>query len=276
MTLKDLHNIASGFSNTSTMPLLFVGHGNPMNAIENNEFTDVWAKMVRGIPIPRAIVCISAHWETRGTFVSAIGQNQTIHDFYGFPKVLYEQEYLAPGSPEAAKMIVENVLNYSIGTDYQWGLDHGVWSVLKHMYPKANIPTIQISIDHYKDLQWHYDLAKELSFLRTKGILVVGSGNIIHNLRLARFGNEDFNAEDGYDWAFEINDIFNNKIQEKDFRSLINYRSLHKDINLAIPTLEHYVPLLYALGMSRRDENIDIFNSKVIAGSLNMTSLLIK
>ncbi len=275
MTLNDLHKMASGFKDTLPMPLLFAGHGSPMNAIENNEFTASWEKTGQKLPAPNAIVCISAHWETRGTYVTTNKHNQTIHDFYGFPRSLYDQQYSAPGSPEVAKMIVDNTQDVSIGADTQWGLDHGAWVVLKHMYPQATIPVVQISIDHFKDLQWHYDLAKELSFLRTKGILVIGSGNIIHNLRMVRFDGEDFNAEYGYDWAFEINEIFNKKILEKDVKSLINYKGLHKNIDYAIPTLEHYVPLLYIMGMSNKSEKIDLFNNKIIAGSLNMTSVLI-
>lgn len=276
MTLKDLHKIASAASNTPRMPLLFAGHGSPMNAIEDNEFTQVWQKIGHELPVPRAIVCISAHWETRGTFVSARKQNETIHDFYGFPRELYEQKYPADGEPGVAQMIIDNMQEHMISNDYQWGLDHGAWVVFKHMYPHAGIPVIQISIDHYKDLQWHYSLAEELSFLRSKGIMVVGSGNIIHNLRLISFAGEDFNAEYGYDWAYEINNVFNTRIDDRDFRSLVDYKTLHKNIDLAIPTLEHYVPFIYILGMINEGEKIDLYNNKVIAGSLNMTSLVIQ
>lgn len=276
MTLKDLHKSVSELSNTPLMPLLFVGHGSPMNALENNEFTQAWQEVGRELPLPRAIVCISAHWETRGTYVTARKQNQTINDFYGFSRELYEMQYPALGSPDIAKMLAETVRSVSIGYDHQWGLDHGAWVVFKHMYPYADIPVIQISIDHYKDPQWHCDLAKELSFLRKKGVLVVGSGNIIHNLRMIRFNGEDFNAEYGYDWAYEINDIFNKKIEAQDIQSLVHYKSLHKDINLAIPTLEHYIPFVYIMGMIGKSENIRLFNNKLIAGSLNMTSLIIQ
>ena len=154
-------------------------------------------------------------------------------------------------------------------------MDHGAWAVLKYLYPQADIPVVQISIDHYKDPLWHYELGKQLSFLRTKGVLVIGSGNMIHNLRIMRFSGSDFNAESGYDWAFEINELFKRKIEVEDFESLINYQSLHKDIKLAIPTTEHYLPLLYVLGMKKQGDLITVFNDKVIAGSLSMTSIMI-
>lgn len=275
MTLKDLHDKVTELSDIVPMPLLFIGHGTPMNAIEDNEFSRAWTAMGETLPTPRAIVCISAHWETRGTFVTANEHPKTIHDFYGFPRELYAQDYPALGSPELAKEVIDKTQNIPIQENHEWGLDHGTWSVLKHIYPNANIPVIQISIDHYKDAEWHYELGKELAFLRTKGILVVGSGNMIHNLRIMRLKGDDINEEYGYDWAFEVNDILKNKIGEGDIHSLIDYQSLHKDIKLAIPTPEHYIPLLYTLGMRSESDKIQIFNDKVIAGSLNMTSLII-
>lgn len=275
MTLNDLHNAVSSLSDTPAMPVLFVGHGSPMNALENNEFTKTWENVSNSLPNPRAIVCISAHWETRGTFVTADLKPKTIHDFYGFPQELYKQGYPASGSPELARDIIENIENPKIEKSLEWGLDHGAWSVLKYFYPNANIPVIQISIDHYKDTQWHYDLAMQLAFLRTKGVLVVGSGNMVHNLRMIQLKNDDFNTEYGYDWAFELNDIFKKKLLDANFQDLINYRSLHDKAGLAIPTPEHYIPMLYALGMTRKEERIKIFNDKVIAGSLSMTSFII-
>ncbi len=275
MTLNDLHKAVSSLSDTSLMPVLFVGHGSPMNALENNEFTLTWENVSKSLPHPRAIVCVSAHWETRGTYVTADMKPKTIHDFYGFPQALYRQEYPASGSPELAREIIDNIENPKIENSLEWGLDHGTWSVLKYFYPDANIPVIQISIDHYKNAQWHYDLAKQLAFLRTKGVLVVGSGNMVHNLRMVQLENDDFNTEFGYDWAFELNDIFKNKLLETNFKDLINYRNLHNKASLAIPTPEHYIPMLYALGMARDEEEIKIFNDKVIAGSLSMTSFII-
>lgn len=275
MKLKELHNIMSAYPDTELMPILFVGHGSPMNAIEQNEFNNVWIKMSEYLPSPLAIVCISAHWETRGTYVTANDKPKTIHDFYGFPKELYRQEYAAWGEPRLAQEIINSVDNPTIENSYDWGLDHGTWSVLKYFYPKANIPVIQISIDHYKDSRWHYELGQELSFLRKKGVLVIGSGNMVHNLRMIDVQDYDFNAEHGYDWAFELNNIFKDKILTNDVDSLISYQHLHKNAMLAIPTPEHYIPLLYVLGMKQEDEDVKIFNDKVIAGSLSMTSVLI-
>lgn len=275
MTLKDLHDKVSLLPNTELMPTLFVGHGTPMNVIEQNEFTNSWSQLKSISPLPSAIVCISAHWETRGTYVTANEYPKTIHDFYGFPRELYQQTYPASGSPELAQDIINNIKNPAIENFYDWGLDHGTWSVLKYIYPNANIPVVQISIDHYKDPRWHYELGKELSFLRSKGVLVIGSGNMVHNLRMVNLQSDDFNAEHGYDWAFELNDIFKKKISENDIESLIDYRNLHKSATLAIPTLEHYIPLLYIMGLRKENENINIFNDKVIAGSLSMTSVII-
>jgi len=275
MTLKDLHKSISELESTSLMPMLFVGHGSPMNAVEDNEFSRMWTSLGAKLPTPRAIVCISAHWETKGTHVTIGNPLETIHDFYGFPNELYRQKYPSPGSPSLAQEVIDNIQSTHVKGDYQWGLDHGTWTILKYTYPLANIPVIQISIDHDKDAQWHYNLGKELAFLRSKGVLVIGSGNMIHNLRIMRITGNDFNAEYGYDWAFELNDILKNKLIDGDDLSLINYRSLHKDAELAIPTPEHYIPMLYVLGLRNKDEKVRFFNDKVIAASLNMTSFIV-
>ncbi len=275
MALKDLHKYVSSLKNTSLMPALFIGHGSPMNAIEDNEFSRTWKLLSELLPVPSAIVSVSAHWETKGTSVTISSPPKMIHDFYGFPRQLYEQEYPAKGSPELAKEIIAATKRIIIEEDVQWGLDHGTWSVLKYIYPKANIPVIQISLNRYQDPQWHFELSKELTFLRNKGVLVIGSGNMIHNLRILQVNNNDFNAEYGYDWAFELNDILKKKIQERNLPALINYQSLHKDAMLAIPIPEHYLPMLYILGIIQESDDIYIFNDKVIAGSLNMTSFMV-
>lgn len=275
MTLNDLHNRVSAFPSTDPMPILFIGHGTPMNAIEVNEFTNTWVDLSHSLPAPTAIVCISAHWETRGTFVTINEKPKTIHDFYGFPKELYQQEYPALGAPQLAEGIINEIKDPIIESSNEWGLDHGAWTILKYLYPNANIPTIQISINHNQNTRWHYELGKELSFLRSKGVLIIGSGNMVHNLRMINVQSEDFNEEHGYDWAFELNEIFKEKIIENDTDSLIAYTALHPDARLAIPTPEHYIPLLYTLGMRKKDENIKIFNDKIIAGSLSMTSVII-
>lgn len=275
MRLKDLHTQVSSLQDTLPMPVLFIGHGSPMNAIENNEFSRMWTVLGNRLPKPKAIVCISAHWETRGTSVTTNSYPETIHDFYGFPDQLYEEKYAAPGSPRLAQEIVDDITDIHITGDDSWGLDHGSWTILKYIYPCADIPVIQISIDHTKNTLWHYQLGQELSFLRSKGVLVIGSGNMIHNLSMMRLASDDFNAEYGYDWAFELNDIMKKKIIENDYNSLVQYSSLHKNARLAIPTPEHYIPMLYILGLRDKDEEISIFNDKVIAASLNMTSFII-
>lgn len=276
MTINDLHKSVSSQQDTPIMPILFIGHGSPMNAIEDNEFSKMWTELGSSLPIPRAIVCISAHWETRGTFVTIENQPKTIHDFSGFPRELYLQKYPSPGAPLLAQDVIDNIKTTHIEGENKWGLDHGTWTILKYTYPQASIPVIQISIDHYKNSQWHYDLGKELAFLRTKGVLVIGSGNMIHNLRMMRIAGDDFNAEYGYDWAFNINNIIKNNLIEGNVKSLINYHLLHKDASLAIPTPEHYIPMLYILGMKSKNERIRIFNDKVIAASLNMTSFIVE
>lgn len=200
---------------------------------------------------------------------------KTIHDFYGFPGELYQQEYPASGAPLLAQEVIDNITKTHIKADDQWGLDHGTWTVLKYTYPQANIPVIQISLDRYKDAEWHYELGRELAFLRNKGVLVVGSGNMIHNLRMLRVDGDDFNAEYGYDWSFELNDIMKTKLKEGDSNSLVRYQSLHKEAGLAVPTPEHYLPMLYVLGMRNKEEEVSIFNDKVIAASISMTSFMI-
>lgn len=274
MNLNSFSNSISSTDNNPLMPILFVGHGSPMNAIEENEFSKEWQALSATLPRPTAIVSISAHWETKGTFVTLSPTPQTIHDFYGFPQALYQQRYAAKGDPQLAQEII-NQLNPAVGGDSQWGLDHGTWSVLKYIYPQADIPVIQISLDHDLSPQQHMELARQLAFLRTKGVLVLGSGNMIHNLRMVNVKGGDFNAEHGYDWAFELNDVFKTKLLNRDIQPLVNFSSLHPDIKLAIPTAEHYLPMLYILGMMQPNEKISLFNDKVIAGSLSMTSFLI-
>ncbi len=260
------------------MPVLFVGHGSPMNAIEDNEFTERWEQMAREIPVPKAVLIVSAHWLTRGTHVTAMEQPKTIHDFGGFPKALFDVEYKAPGSPELARQTASLIQSTSVGLNHDWGLDHGAWSVVKKMYPNADIPMIQLSIDYHKPPQYHYDLAKELAALRKKGVLILGSGNMVHNLGMVQVPGGDFsrlNQEFGFDWAHEMNAIFKEKIGNGDHKALIEYEKLSKSAKLAIPTPDHYYPLLYALALQRKNENPVFFNDKAIGGSLTMTSVKI-
>ncbi len=259
---------------TDKMPLLFLGHGNPMNAIEENQFVDRFCEIAKTLPKPKGILCISAHWYINGTKVTAMDMPSTIHDFYGFPDALYKVNYPAKGSPELANETKNILLPNLVELDYNWGLDHGTWSVLTHLYPKADIPVVQLSIDFTKDAEYHFELAKKLSFLRTRGILIVGSGNIIHNLSLVDFQNMD-KDDYGYDWAIEAREKLNNLILDNNFKSLIEYKKQPKAIQLAIPTPDHFLPLIYILGLKEENEQITMFNDKLVAGSLSMTSLKI-
>jgi 4,5-DOPA dioxygenase extradiol len=259
---------------TTRMPALFLGHGSPMNAIEENEFTKGWVALGKKIPRPKAILCISAHWETKGTFVTAMKFPRTIHDFGGFPPRLYEVQYPAPGSPELAKELSEIIAGTKVGLDSQWGLDHGCWSVIRHLYPEADVPVIQMSLDHYGSTQYHYDLAKELKPLRTKGILIIGSGNMVHNLGLVAWDRMN-DPEFGFDWALEASDAMKKYILSDNHYPLIHYLEQGEAFKLAIPTPEHYLPLLYALALKEPDEQPRLFNDKAIMGSLTMTSVVV-
>jgi 4,5-DOPA dioxygenase extradiol len=270
MKLNALSSFSEKLENTDTMPLLFLGHGNPMHAIQQDEFSEGWLKTAKSLPVPKAILCISAHWETAGTYVTAMPKPKTIHDFGGFPQELFNVQYPAPGSPELAMQAKELIKKTSVEMDHEWGLDHGTWSVIKHMYPNADIPVIQMSLDYRKDAAWHYALAKELAALRQKGILIVGSGNIVHNLRLA-----DWNAKGGSDWAVVANEKMKQHILGNDHQPLINYSSMGKEVNMAIPSPDHYLPLLYILGLKTEKEQVSLFNDKTELGSISMTSVKI-
>ena len=254
------------------MPVLFIGHGSPMNGIEDNEFSKEWAAQVKDIPEPKAVIVISAHWFTRGTFVTAMDFPSTIHDFGGFPQALFDVQYPAPGDPALAAELAGMSKHTNIGLDHEWGLDHGTWTVVKHMYPLANIPVLQLSMDYTKTPAAHYELAKELFGLRKKGVLIIGSGNMVHNLRMVRW---DMMQGGGYDWALEINDQFKNLILNHEHEPLINYQTLGTAAQLAIPTPEHYLPMLYTLGLQADDEESVLFNDKTVGGSLTMTSIRI-
>lgn len=237
------------------MPVLFMGHGSPMNAIENNSYTQGWKSMVKGIPTPTAILVISAHWETSGSKVLAVDKPKLIYDMYGFPKALYEVTYPCSGSPDIAEEIQKSITHTQIELDHEWGLDHGAWSVLVHMYPDASIPCFQFSLNKTRDLQWHYDLAKELAFLRKKGVLIVGSGNIVHNLRFMR---DMFNKP--FDWALEFDAKVEALIADGNHQSLINYKTLGSAAEISVNSAEHYIPLLYVLALQQKNETITYTN----------------
>ena len=274
MKLNELNKITTPFSNTDKMPVLFLGHGSPMNAIEENEFVTGFRNIGKEIPKANAILCVSAHWETRGTFITAMEKPKTIHDFGGFPQALFDVQYPAPGSPELAKETKGIIKKTEVGLDQSWGLDHGCWSVVKNMYPAADVPVIQMSLDYYQTPQYHYDLAKELASLRKKGVLIIGSGNMVHNLGMIAW--DKLNTTDyGYDWAIEASDKMKKYILNNDHQSLINYKSQGKSWELAIPSPDHYLPLLYALALKEENEKVSLFNDKAVAGSLTMTSVKI-
>ena len=256
------------------MPVLFIGHGSPMNAIEDNEFSKRWQQMGKEIRTPKAVVVISAHWLTKGTLVTAMSNPKTIHDFGGFPQALFEVQYPAPGSPELASEIQKLITNPAVELDHDWGLDHGTWSVVKHMYPDADIPVLQLSIDYYKPAAYHYELAKQLLSLRKKGVLIIGSGNMVHNLRMVAWDKLN-EPEYGFDWALEMNDVFKNKISNGFHKELIQYEKLHKSATLAIPSPDHYYPLLYILALQTDNDKVEFFNDKAVGGSLTMTSVKI-
>jgi 4,5-DOPA dioxygenase extradiol len=275
MKLNELKKMTRQFDSTERMPVLFLGHGSPMNAIEENEFVQGWREIGKTLPKPNAVLCVSAHWETKGTCVTAMDNPKTIHDFGGFPKELYEVQYPAPGSPELAKETKSIIKKTEIGLDDKWGLDHGTWSIIKHLYPDANVPVIQLSLDYQQSPQYHYELAKELAPLRNKGVLIIGSGNMVHNLRMVdwrRLNESDY----GFDWAIEANEKMKKFILSGDYKPLIEYKSQGKEFNLAIPTPEHYLPLLYALALKQENEMISLFNDKAVGGSLTMTSVKIE
>jgi 4,5-DOPA dioxygenase extradiol len=272
--LNAFYNASLSLTNTEKMPVLFLGHGSPMNAIEDNEFVQGFKKIAQTLPTPTAILCISAHWFTKGTMVTAMDMPPTIHDFGGFPKALFDVQYPAKGSPQLAQETKKLLHPTLVELDDKWGLDHGAWSVITHLYPKANIPVIQLSIDHTEEAEYHFNLAKKLNTLRHKGILIIGSGNIVHNLGLVDFQNINTN-DYGYDWAKEAKATVNTHLLNGNFKPLMQYKKLSKALQLAIPTPEHYLPLIYALGLKEEKENLSLFNDKCLAGSLSMTSVKI-
>lgn len=274
MKLNALNKITNPLPSTDQMPVLFLGHGSPMNAIEENEFVRGFREIGEAIPKPQAILVISAHWETKGTFVTAMEQPRIIYDFGEFPPELYQVKYPAPGSPKLALETKSIIRKTEVGLDQSWGLDHGAWSVVKHLYPKADVPVIQMSLDYSQPPQYHYDLAKELASLRKKGILIIGSGNMVHNLRMVAW--DKFNVDNfGYDWALEASEKIKKYIVSGDHTPLIRYGSQGKSFELAIPSPDHYLPLLYALALKGEDEKVTLFNDKAVAGSLTMTSVSI-
>ena len=254
------------------MPVLFVGHGSPMNGIEDNDFSRRWTSIAKEIPVPKAVLVVSAHWFTRGTHITAMDFPKTIHDFGGFPKELFAVEYPAPGNPVLAKETVSLIHSANVELSHDWGLDHGTWTIVRHMYPNADIPVLQLSIDYTKDAKFHYELAKEIYSLRKKGVLIMGSGNLVHNLGMVAW-DKLYEPDYGYDWAFKINNTFKDLIESGSHDRLIDYNKLGKEALLAIPTPEHFLPLIYTLGLKGKQDDVSFFNDKAVGGSLTMTSV---
>ena len=266
---SSLRQLSSAPDTEATMPVLFVGHGSPMNAIEDSEFSRAWAAAARSLPKPKAVLCISAHWETEGTRVTAMEHPRMIYDFYGFPPALYEKRYPAPGSPDLARTAQGLVQGNRIELDSDWGLDHGAWAVLCRMFPKADVPVVQLSLDSGKAPAFHYQLGRELKGLRKKGVLIIGSGNIVHNL-----GEIEW-ADTAYDWALEFDARIKELILSGDHEAIIHYSRLGPSARLAVPTPEHFLPLLYVLGAQDESEQVEFFADKVTLGSMSMRSLRI-
>ncbi|HEX7432414.1 MAG TPA: 4,5-DOPA dioxygenase extradiol [Anaerolineaceae bacterium] len=249
---------------STRMPVLFIGHGSPMNAIEDNEFSQAWREVGKSLPRPKGIVVISAHWETQGTLVTVMDKPRTIHDFYGFPRPLFEFNYPAPGDPVLAEHISNLVKTSDVNPDLQWGLDHGSWSVLARLFPEADIPVVQMSLDRAQGLPFHFELGRQLQALRDEDVLIIGSGNVVHNLRMMVW------EERIYDWAADFDSKIKQWILEGDTDSIIHYEKYGHPAELSVNTEEHYLPLLYVLGLKHPQDTISFFNEKVWGGSLSM------
>ncbi len=255
----------------TAQPALFLGHGSPMLAIEPNRFTAAWQQLGRELPRPRAILAVSAHWYGRGTAVIAQPRPRTIHDFYGFPPALYALTYPAPGAPQLAARVAELLAPTAVRLDEEWGLDHGSWSVLRYLYPRADIPVVQLSIDAALSGPQHYALAQRLAPLRDEGVLVLGSGNVVHNLRLLQFGP----AASTPPWALGFNAAVRAAVQAGRHAALAAYESLDAGAALSVPTPEHYLPLLYVLALARASDAVSMPIDGMDLGSISMLGVLI-
>ncbi|MDP1676943.1 MAG: 4,5-DOPA dioxygenase extradiol [Bacteroidota bacterium] len=269
MNLHGLKNLADDIAKTERMPLLFVGHGNPMNAIEDNKFSNSWKDFGKTLPKPTAILSVSAHWLTRGTRVTAMAKPRTIHDFGGFPEKLFAQQYPAPGAPELAKETQALVTKPHIILDDDWGFDHGTWSVLIQMFPKADIPVFQLSIDYNQSMQYHYNIAQQLQVLREKGVLIIGSGNIVHNLQAVTF-----NSNKPYDWALEFDANISKWIESGNHQAILDFQKLGTLAKSAHPTNDHFLPLMYVLGFQNKKDTPTFFNNDFDMSSVSMRSVI--
>ena len=263
----------NNMGNDGKMPALFIGHGSPMNAIEMNDFTKTLLKLGSELPKPKAVLCISAHWLTKGTFVNVSPQPKMIYDMYGFPEELYQVQYSAPGSPETAEEVRKLITNTDVHPDEEWGFDHGNWSILKWLFPKVDVPVFQMSIDYHKPMQYHYELAEELRVLREKGVLIIGSGNLTHNLRVVHFEDKNSPPEN---WTFEFDSKIKLFLDKKDHKKIIEYEKLGAASKLAVPEPSHFIPLIYTIGLQDDDEQVSYFYDQFEYGTLSMRSFIIR
>lgn len=252
------------------MPVLFVGHGNPMYAIYENKYSLAWKELSNLLSVPKAVLCISAHCLSHGTFVTMAENPETIHDFYGFPEKLFQVKYPVKGAKEFAEETIENVKQVEIQADYDRGLDHGAWSVLMNIYPNADVPVYELSIDMSKPPEYHFNLAKELAFLRKRGVIIIGSGNIVHNLRMV---NWDKNARP-YDWALEFDEFVKKNIEDNNPQKLFDYEKFGESAKLSVPTNDHYLPLIYTLALRDSSDELIFFNDTIDMSSIGMRSLI--
>ncbi len=268
--MSDLQSAFANLPASPRLPTLFIGHGNPMNAIEDNAYARSWKTLGETLPTPAAILCVSAHWMTRGSTLVHIGPRpKTIHDFGGFPAELFAQQYPAPGAPEVAQAAIEIVRSTHLHPDTEWGLDHGAWSVLIRMFPKANIPVFQLSLDLAKPPSAHFDLARELKPLREKGVLIIGSGNLVHNLGVLAPGAPV------YDWALDFNSRMTKAIEDRDFQRVVQAGSLGRVTQLSHPTIEHFLPTLFSLGVADAEDELRFFNASFEMASISMRSFVL-
>lgn len=254
------------------MPAIFFGHGNPMNAVINNNYTEGWRRMGKQTPKPKAILSISAHWFVPKTGVTISTAPRTIHDFGGFPRELYQVQYPAPGDPELARRVKTLLEPLQVNLDNSWGLDHGTWSVLRHVYPAADVPVVQLSIDETQPSSFHFDIGRKLAPLRDEGILIVGSGNLVHNLHTYAWGRH---VPDPYDWAIRFENEAKEMMLAGEYKPLINYETLGPEASLSIPTPDHYLPLLYVIATRQQGEVITFPIEGVDGGSISMLSVQI-
>ncbi|MGA9994495.1 MAG: 4,5-DOPA dioxygenase extradiol [Pyrinomonadaceae bacterium] len=254
------------------MPAIFFGHGNPLNALLSNEYTKGWAAIGAGVPKPKAILCVSAHWYLPGTMVTASSRPRTIHDFGGFPRELYEVQYPAPGDEELARRVRSLLAPVPVGLDERWGLDHGTWSVLCHVFPDAGVPVVQLSIDETQPAEFHYELGKRLAPLRDEGVLIIGSGNLVHNLHAYAWGRH---AVEPLDWAVRFEGLAREMLLKGDDGPLVAYETLGRDAQLSAPTPDHYLPLLYVIALRREDEQVSFPVEGFDGGSISMLTIRI-